>query len=65
MKPYKLDPIVKLIAAQKRKEVEKQYEIARLRRLAKNLPITGEWYAIWSFYKQDAVDKAVLDFLAP
>jgi len=59
------DPIVKLIASEKRRELEKQYEAARLRRLAKRLPITGEWHARWYFYIEDTVDKAVLDFLKP
>ena len=65
MRTSQIDPIAEVIVKQKREQLEKQYETARLRRLAKGLPITGEWHARWYFYIEDTVDKAVLDFLAP
>lgn len=65
MRARDIDPIAKLIAIEKRRELERRYEAARIKRLAKNLPITGEWHARWYFYIEDTVDKAVLDFLAP
>lgn len=65
MKMLHIDPIVKVIATEKRRELEQKYEAARIRRLAKNLPITGEWHARWYFYIEDSVDKAVLDFITP
>ena len=58
-----LDPVAKQIALITRRQVERQFERARRRRIAQNLPIKGEWYARWSFYKSDAVEQAVRNFL--
>ena len=64
MRINQIDPIANVIVRQKRKELELQYEKARQRRLAKRLPITGEWHARWLFYIENAVEQALLDFFA-
>jgi hypothetical protein len=63
MRVNQIDPIAYIIVSQKRKELELQYEKARQRRLAKRLPITGEWHARWYFYIEDEIEKARLNYL--
>ena len=63
MRLQEFDPIANVIVRQKRKELALQYEKARQKRLAKRLPITGEWHARWYFYIEDEIEKARLDYL--
>lgn len=64
MKAADIDPMLKTIAAQKRKELEDKFLKVRLKRCEKNIPISAAWVSNWESFIQSSVRAAVTDYLA-
>ena len=64
MKLEDIDPQVKLIAAEKRRELEGKFLRVRLKRCERGLAISSEWVKNWRNYIDNSVMRAVSDYLA-
>ena len=64
MRAADIDPMLKTIAAQKRKELEDRFLKVRLKRCEKHIPISAAWVSNWESFIQSSVRASVIDHLA-
>ncbi len=59
MRLEEIDPLIRIIASQKRKELEGKFQRVRHKRLKRGIPISQAWVGNW----HDYIDRAVASYV--
>ncbi len=59
MRLEEIDPLIRIIASQKRKELAGKFQRVRRKRLKRGIPISQAWVENW----HDYIDRAVTSYV--
>ena len=60
MRLEEIDPLIRIIASQRRKELEGRFQRVRRKRLKRGIPVSQAWVENW----HDYIDRAVASYVS-